>query len=320
MNSSNDSAMRTFILLLCCFLSSWLYAQTQQSLIGQWEASASEFGAFYTYNWMIKNNWQCMVRTTAGNRYTDKTYTWEYTAPFITLKTENKTVFKGEVKWQGKDQFTLVVIDDGNPEHKGLKRNYFRQKEQTLARDNGGQMPTQMSAPGSTCYACYGTGKADCSSCAGAGGYYDRVSYQRYNATTGYYDTEYRDEWRHCTTMGCQGGKVECAACNRRSSQGSGAYAPVPTPEGLAGRWRSGATIYHFQAQTGAEGRYLTLQEGNYKQYGLWVIEDGFLKIRLFLGGNSPWKKYRFVSFDFNNLRLSENGGYAQLLLQRLKE
>ncbi len=311
--------MRTFILLLCGFHSIWLVAQTQQSLIGQWQASSSEFGAFYTYNWTIKNNQQCMVRTTVGNRNMDKTYTWEYAAPYITLKTDHKTAFKGEVKWQGKDQFTLVIIDDGNPDNKGLKRNYYRQKEQVLTKEPG-NMPTRISPSGSTCYSCLGTGKANCSSCDGAGGYYDRVSYQRYNATTGYYDTEYRDEWRYCTAMGCQGGKVECTACNRRSSQGSGAYTPIPTPEGLIGKWKSGNSVYNFQAQTGTDGRYLTIQEGNYKQSGFWVIEDGFLKIRLFLGGNSPWKKYRFVSFDRNNLRLSEEGGYAQLLLQRLKE
>ena len=113
--------MRTFILLLLCALSTWLTAQTQQSLIGQWQASSSEFGAFYTFHWTIKNNQQCMVRITAGNRSTDKSYTWEYATPFITLKTDNKTAFKGEVKWQGKDQFTLVVIDDGNPDNRGLK-------------------------------------------------------------------------------------------------------------------------------------------------------------------------------------------------------
>ena len=67
------------------------------------------------------------------------------------------------------------------------------------------------------------------------------------------------------------------------------------------------------------EGRYLTIEEGQSKIHGYWVIEDGYLKIRLFLGGSSPWKKYRFGTFDRNNVQLIEQDGYTRLQLQRLK-
>lgn len=307
------------LIFLLLVLGETAFAQNSPSLIGQWQAKSSEFGTFYIFDWTIKANQQCTFRATAGSRYTEVQRTWRYAAPHITLLDNGKQAFKGSIEWLSKDQFLLTIIDDGNPQNQGVQRLYIRQQEQVPAKEQGA-MPTQISPSGSTCYACYGTGKADCSSCGGAGGYYDRVPYQRYNPTTGYYDTDYRDEWRHCTAMGCDGGKVKCTSCKHRDVHQSATYGPVPAPEGLIGRWKSGGSVYHFQAQVGMEGRYLTIEEGHTKMHGYWVIEDGFLKIRLFLGGDSQWKKYRFGAFDRNNIQLIEEGGYQRLQLQRLKE
>jgi hypothetical protein len=311
--------MRISILFSLLITISSIAAQSKQYIVGQWQATSSEFGVHYIIDWTIRSDQQSIVRVTVNNRYGEEQRTWNYTAPYITLSNSCKTTFKGEIEWKDKNQFTLTIIDDGNPDNKGVKRYYYRQKEQVLAKENG-TMPTRVSPSGSTCYACYGTGKADCSLCGGASGYYDRIPYQRYNPTTGYYDTEYRDEWRTCTAMGCNGGKVKCTSCNHRDVSQSATYSPVPAPEGLFGRWKSGASIYHFQVDTGSEGRYLTIEEGGGKYYGFWAIEDGYLKIRLFLGGNSEWEKYRFTSFDRNNLTLTHSNNFSTLKLQRLKE
>lgn len=311
--------MRNITILILVLLQNVLAAQTKQDIIGHWQASSYEFGIYYTFDWIIKSNQHCTIRVTVDSKYGEVQRIWQYTPPRIILSDNGKVTFKGEIEWLGKDQFTLTIIEDGNPDNKGVKRYYYRQKEQVLAKETG-TMPTRISPSGSTCYACYGTGKADCSLCGGAGGYYDRVPYQRYNATTGYHDTEYRDEWRTCTAMGCEGGKVKCTSCNHRDVSQSATYSPVPAPEGLFGRWKSGASIYYFQADTGREGRYLTIEEGGGKYYGFWVIEDGYLKVRLFLGGNSEWEKYRFTSFGRNNLTLTHSDNFLILKLQRLKE
>lgn len=294
------------------------YAQNSQSLIGQWQAKSSEFGTFYIFDWTLKSGQRSTLRATAGSRFAEVQRTWRYSPPNIVFLDNGKETLKGSIEWLDKDQFLLTIIDDGNPQNQGVQRLYIRQQEQVLDVDKG-EMPTQISPTGSTCYACYGTGKADCSLCAGAGGYYDRVPYQQYNPATGYYDTEYRDEWRTCTAMGCNGGKVACTSCDHRDVEWSATYGAVPAPEGLIGRWKSGGSTYHFQAQVGAEGRYLTIEEGQVKIHGYWVIEDGYLKIRLFLGGSSQWKKYRFGAFDRNNVQLIEQEDYTQLQLQRLK-
>lgn len=307
--------MRISILFSLLITISSIAAQSKQDIVGQWQATSSEFGVYYVIDWTIRSDQQSIVRVTVNNRYGEEQRTWNYTAPYITLSNSGKTTFKGEIEWKDKNQFALTIIDDGNPDNKGVKRYYYRQKEQVLAKETG-IMPTRVSPSGSTCYACYGTGKADCGLCGGAGGEY--VNYPRYNYNTGM--TDYDRIWEQCTAMGCNEGKVKCTPCNHRDVSQSATYSPVPAPEGLFGRWKSGASIYHFQVDTGSEGRYLTIEEGGEKYYGFWAIEDGYLKIRLFLGGNSEWEKYRFGAYDLNNIQLIKHGGYTSLQLHRLKE
>ena len=70
-----------------------------------------------------------------------------------------------------------------------------------------------------TCGVCYGTGQMNCPSCGGSGTYYEQVSTPRYNAVTGNYEMEYRNELRACssrpfTVQPCRGGKVPCKVCH----------------------------------------------------------------------------------------------------------
>jgi len=174
---------------------------------------------------------------------------------------------------------------------------------------------------GSTCFCCAGTHKKNCSSCNGQGGHYDRVSYQQYNASTGYYDTYYRDEWRTCTAWGCDNGKTDCDCCDKRTDKFFNPHSTdeVPHDQTMIGNWNgNGGDVWTFFEAGTYNSRMFQIISGGQKITGEWVIEDGLMKLKY--SYSTDWQHYAFnAGWTAANIVLTDQESYRQIGLTKRK-
>ncbi len=177
--------------------------------------------------------------------------------------------------------------------------------------------PGRYSPNSGICLCCAGTHKDNCSSCGGQGGHYDRVSYQQYNATTGYYDTYYRDEWRTCTALGCDNGKTDCDCCKKRSD-GFNPYSmdKVPHDETMIGDWNgNGGDVWTFYDAGSYDYKIFQIISGGQKITGKWAIEDGLMKLQYTY--KNTWDQYSFSNWSTTQMILTNRADYSIVQLTK---
>lgn len=179
--------------------------------------------------------------------------------------------------------------------------------------------PGRLSQSSTICYCCSGTHKKNCSSCGGQGGHNERVSYQQYNGSTGYYDTYYRDEWRTCTAWGCDNGKTDCDCCDKRSD-GFNPYSmdKVPHDETLIGDWNgNGGDVWTFFDAGSYNYKVFQVISGGQKITGKWAIEDGLMKLQY--SYKNTWDQYSFSNWSSTEMTLTNRADYRTIQLAKRK-
>ncbi len=169
------------------------------------------------------------------------------------------------------------------------------------------------------CYCCTGTHKKDCSSCSGQGGFNERISYERYNASTDRYETDYRYEWRTCTAMGCDNGKTDCDCCDKRSEElfNPNSMDKVPHDETIIGSWNgNGGDVWTFFAEGSYDYKVFQVISGGQKLIGSWVIEDGLMKVQFTY--SKDWQQYSFnAGWTANSITLTNRVDYKVIKLTK---
>ncbi|MEN9612216.1 MAG: hypothetical protein RLZZ628_3030 [Bacteroidota bacterium] len=138
------------------------------------------------------------------------------------------------------------------------------------------------------CGGCLNTGETTCSSCNGRGG----------GVSIGY-----------CSLLSCGNGKRRCEYCHQRGCTSIelafaiNAKLTMPNPSLLIGKWKcsNGDTYEFFNDKVDTGTQTLVIFSAGKQFFASWIVEDGFLKIRMISAFDDHFEKYWFKGAWSNN-------------------
>lgn len=148
--------------ILPSFVSSSLNAQNTYSITGNWVANVTELGNTCTIYFNVKNDGTYSTIFDCGNGVNVIEGTWQYTnGELRQTGNSNGRKVRGKIEWKNKDNFIITIIDNGNPDYVGLKRNYIRGKKYQAPKSTSLDDMVQKRCPG-----CGGVGQIACIGCS----------------------------------------------------------------------------------------------------------------------------------------------------------
>lgn len=130
-------------------------------LAGDWVANVKEYGTYCTIYFSPKKDGTYSTNFNCGGSTNTASGTWKYNdGRLVQYANSGRTVGKGSIKWINKDYFIITIIDNGNPDYKGVKRHYKRVPKEKSPSSQAADIKQKK------CSACSGSGRFYCGGCS----------------------------------------------------------------------------------------------------------------------------------------------------------